>query len=230
MFYIPAFGYKNVNNGYLGHAYSVWDLSFNCFFTIIVIQFFMVFEDTLLRNRFVIIFYILQIVIDLLFFTIYNFEGAENGMDDTLFFIIGNLNFLLIIIINVGIIYMPFYILRKCEYFFGGFILDAIKQEKLKNIRDMIFYKEKLDLMIRTVRSVAKFKKIYQKSNKQIEYDNIIDRQMKKIVDEFIVMKKKKEKENEKEKEKEKEKNQNVNQGHPNNNQEIIYNENKTKQ
>ena len=78
--------------------------------------------------------------------------------------------------------------------------------------------------------SYAKFKKIYQKSNKQIEYDNIIDRQMKKIVDEFIVMKKKKEKENEKEKEKEKEKNQNVNQGHPNNNQEIIYNENKTKQ
>ena len=111
---------------------------------------------------------------------------------------------------------MSFYILRKCEYFFGGFILDVIKQEKPQNLCDMIFYKEKLDLMVRTLRSVANFKKIYQNPNKKIVYDNIIDRQMKKIVDEFKIMKKKKEKKKKK----------NDNQEQPNNNQEFIYNRN----
>ena len=213
MFYIPSFGYKNVNNGYLGYNYSVWDLSFNCFFTIIVIHFFMVFEDTLLRNRFVIVFYILQIVIDLLFLIIYNYAGDENGMDDSLFFIIGNLNFWLIFIINVGIIYMPFYILRKCEYFFGGFILDAIKQDKLENLRNKIIYKAELQQMIRTVRCVAKFKKKYKNSNEEMDYDNLVDRQMKKIVDEFKNMKKSK----------------NKNQGNPGNNQISIFDRNQTK-
>ena len=184
MFFIPATTYKIINNGYLGHAFCVWDLSFNSFLTVVVSHLFMVLADTLLYNRLVIIFYFIQLVIDFAFLIIYNSSDAGAGMDDTLFFIIGNINFWLIFFMNLAIICVPFYILRKCEFFFGGFISNVIRQKQFKNFYIEKFYQTKVEQMTRVVRSVAKFKRIYKNSD-EYQYDNLADQQMKKIVDEF---------------------------------------------
>ena len=95
----------------------------------------------------------------------------------------GNLNFWLTLIIVTSIECVPFYILRQAEFFFGGFIVDKIKRGQIKDLYVEKFYRKKVEEMTRITRNVAKFMKIYK--NKDYQYDNLADQQMKKIVDEF---------------------------------------------
>ena len=79
---------------------------------------------------------------------------------------------------------MIFYILRRAEYFFGGFIVNKIKQEQYDIFVEK-YYKKKVEQMTRVVRNVAKFKRIYynKQDNSEEGIDN--DQKMKKIVEEF---------------------------------------------
>ena len=150
----------------------------------------MVFQDTLYYMKFNIIFYILQIIVNIILLVIINAINLEKGMDDTLWFIMGNWYFWLTLIAFCGLIGIPFYILRKAEFFFGGFIVNLILQKKIHNIYLAKYCQKKLEEMTRVNRSVAKFIKIYKNTDKSEKIDNFADQQMKKIVDEFRINRK----------------------------------------
>jgi phospholipid-translocating ATPase len=187
---VPAFSFYREFYGNRGYAYSFWDVSWETMLGIIVVHFFMVFQDTLYYIKFNILFYILQIVVNILVLVIINSINLERGMDDTLWFIMGNWYFWLSLIAVCGIIGVPFYILRKAEFFFGGFIVNLILQKKINYIYLVKYCQKKVEEMTRVNRSVAKFIKIYKNRDDNVKIDNFADQQMKKIVDEFRVNRK----------------------------------------
>ena len=150
----------------------------------------MVFQDTLYWIKFNIFFYILQIIVNIIVLVVINSINLERGMDDTLWFIMGNWYFWLTLLAICGLIGVPFYILRKSEFFFGGFIVNLILQNKIDNIYMAKYCQRKVEEMTRVNRSVAKFMKLYKNKDEATKIDNFADQQMKKIVDEFKVSRK----------------------------------------
>ena len=191
---IPAFSFFVEFYGNRGYSYSFWDVSFESMLIIIVVHFIMVFQDTLYYIKFNIFFYILQIVVNIIVLVVINSLNLEKGMDDTLWFIMGNWYFWLTLIATCGLICIPFYILRKAEFFFGGFIVNLIIQKKIDNLYLAKYCKKKVEEMTRVNRSVAKFIKIYKNTDETEKIDNFADQQMKKIVDEFRRNRKKRKK------------------------------------
>ena len=192
IFYIvPVFSFFREFYGNRGYAYSYWDVSWEAMFGVIVLHFFMVFVDTLYYIKFNIFFYILQIIVNVVVLIVINSINLEKGMDDTLWFIMSNCYFWFTLIMVVAIIGIPFYILRKAEYFFGGFIVNLILQKKINYIYLGKYCQKKVEEMTRVNRSVAKFIKIYKNKDGAAKIDNFADQQMKKIVDEFKVRRKK---------------------------------------
>ena len=192
IFYIvPSFSFYREFYGKRGYVYSFWDVSWEALFCIIVIHFFMVFQDTLYWIKFNLFFYILQIIVNVVVLIIVNSINLETGMDDALWFIMGNWYFWLTLLAVCGLIGIPFYILRKSEFFFGGFIVNLILQKKINNIYLAKYCQKKVEEMTRVNRSVAKFIKLYKNKDEAAKIDNFADQQMKKIVDEFEVNRKK---------------------------------------
>ena len=190
-FIIPSFSFYRDFYGNRGYVYSFWDVSWEALFGIIVLHFYMVFIDTLLYIKFNVLFYILQIVVNVIVLFVINAINLEKGMDDTLWFIMGNWYFWFTLLALVGIIGIPFFILRRAEYFFGGFIVNLILQKKINNIYLVKYCQKKVEEMTRVNRTVAKFIKIYKNKDDSLKIDNFADIQMKKIVDEFRVNRKK---------------------------------------
>jgi hypothetical protein len=191
IFIIPAFSFYREFYGNRGYANSFWDVSIQNIFAVVISHFFMVFQDTWLYIKFNIFMNILQIVVNVVVLVIVNKVNFECGMDDTLWFIMRNWNFWFTLIAVCSTLCVPFYILRKAEYFFGGFIVNLILQKKINNIYLIKYCTKKVEEMTRVHRNVAKFTKIYKNKDGTIKIDNFGDEQMKKWVDQFKMERKK---------------------------------------
>ena len=193
---IPAFSYFKGTYGTRGIVYSFWDVSWSFLFAVILVHFAMVFEDTFLYNKFTIFWYTLQIITNVVVLVTLNAINLELGMDDTLWFIMGNLNFWFTLVLLFSIIFIPFFILRNAEFFFGGFIVPMILQNKIDNIYLIKYCQKKVDEMTRINRRVAKFMKLYKNPEEAKKVDNYADKQMKEIVKSFTIHRKKTKKRN----------------------------------
>ena len=144
--------------------------------------------DTFCYNSGIIIFYIIQLVISFafLFFVEIN---EESELYKTLKFMLNNLDCWLTGLITCSFCLVLFFILRRGEYFFGGFILNKIKQKQFDIFIEK-FYQKKVEQMTRVVRNVAKFKRIYYNEQENSQEDILNDQKMKKIVEEFKYKKK----------------------------------------
>jgi magnesium-transporting ATPase (P-type) len=182
---IPAFSFYKGTYGMRGITYSFWDVSWACLFGIILTHFAMVFEDTFLYLRFTIFWYSLQIIVNIIVLVTLNQINLELGMDDTLWFIMGNLNFWFTLVLLFGLIFVPFYILRNAEYFFGGFLVPLILQNKIDHMYYIKYCQKKVDEMTRINRRVAKFMKLYKNPQEVNKVDNYADKQMKEIIVQF---------------------------------------------
>ena len=182
---IPAFNFYKGTYGMRGITYSFWDVSWACLFGIILTHFAMVFEDTFLYLRFTIFWYSLQIIVNIIVLVTLNQINLELGMDDTLWFIMGNLNFWFTLVLLFGLIFVPFYILRNAEYFFGGFLVPLILQNKIDHMYYIKYCQKKVDEMTRINRRVAKFMKLYKNPQEANKVDNYADKQMKEIIVQF---------------------------------------------
>ena len=187
-FFIPAllfrFGIKGIN----GQIFDFWELSFISYICILIMHFYFLYVDTCFFNWLYFVGFIGQIVLDFFFFGIYDLLNFGNGLSGDTFGCFESMNFILILILCLSITFIPFYCLRRFEYFFGGFIVNLTKQKRYEQIYIGKFYQKKVDQMIRATRSIAKFKKIYKdiiNDNIEEEYDNLVDQQMKKIVKDF---------------------------------------------
>ena len=142
----------------------------------------MVFQDTFLYVKFTLFWYSLQIITNIIVLVTFNQINLETGMDDTLWFIMGNLNFWFILILVCGVIFIPFFILRNAEYFFGGFIVNLILENKIDNIYLIKYCQKKIDEMTRINRQVARFMKMYKNPEDLDKVDNFADKKMQEAV------------------------------------------------
>jgi hypothetical protein len=140
--------------------------------------------DTYCFNRGIIIFYCIQLIITISYLIIFE-SWEDTDIYGNLRFLIKNWCSWLIIIITCWVCLVFFYILRRGEYFFGGFIINKIKQRQFEIFIEK-FYQKKVEQMTRVVRNVAKFKRIYynEKDDNQ-EDDNFNNQKMKLYVEEF---------------------------------------------
>ena len=191
IFFVPYFVCKLGIRNNDGSTFCFWDISVVVFFTIIFIHFYMVFSDTLFYDYFILLFYSIQIIIDVLFFIIYNSIKLDVDINGDLYVFLGNGTFWLSVILSCSIILIPFFILRRAEFFFGGFIVDMIKQNKFEPYYIQKFYQKKIEQMTRVMRSLTKFRKIYRNENNiDVAHDNFADQQMRKVVDEYKIHRK----------------------------------------
>ena len=183
---IPVYSFRSnfYGMGFRGYQYNYWDSSILTYLCIIFIHYFILLIDTYCYNRGIIIIYCIQIVITVIFLII--FENSESSdIYGNLRYLLKNLCSWLTFIITCWICLVLFYILRRGEYFFGGFIINKIKQRQFEIFIEK-FYQKKVEQMTRVVRNVAKFKRIYynEKDDNQ-EEDNLNNQKMKIYVEEF---------------------------------------------
>ena len=182
---VPAasFRYNFYGKGLDGYQYSYWDSSIVTYLSIIVIHYFIMLIDTFCYNTGIIIFYFIQLAISFAFLLFVELH-EESELHKTLKFMLKNWNSWLTGLITCSICLILFYILRRGEYFFGGFILNKIKQKQFDIFIEK-FYQKKVEQMTRVMRNVAKFKRIYYNEQENVQEDNLNDQKMKKIVEEF---------------------------------------------
>ena len=197
-FIIPAYSFYKGTYGMRGLAYSFWDLSWATLFSIILTHFAMVFQDTFLYVKFTFFWYLLQIIVDIIVLVVINQINTHTGIDDALWFIMGNLNFWFTLVLIFGLIFIPFFILRNAEFFFGGFIVNLILLNRIDNIYLIKYCQKKVDEMTRINRRIAKFMKLYKNPEEAEKVDNYADKQMKEIVRQFRSVKNEKKYKNKK--------------------------------
>ena len=174
---------KNTN----GDTMSIYELIFNLYFSVIFIHFYMIYIDTSLINFIIIIFFIIQILGDMLFVILMNYIDNGNKLCGIVGEIINSNISFLTTIMSCTSVCLPFFILRRAELFFGINISNLIKTNKLQAIYFGKYYRIKLAQMIRATRAIAKFKRINKSlmSDVDILENNLINRKMRKIVEHY---------------------------------------------
>ena len=190
VYFIPTYSYFNNVYGEYGIHLGFWDSSITIYFSILIIHYFIIAEDTSCYSPGIVIVYLLQLLVCFIYLLVCDKLNSDMDIYDSLAIISGNLFNWLTIIMTSSMCVIPFYILRRVEFFFGEFITNKIKQNNFKDYIIEKFYQKKIDQMTRVVRSVAKFKRLYyQEDDNMKEDDNLANQKMRKIVDQFKAQK-----------------------------------------
>ena len=123
-----------------GDSSSLYDLIFFTYLAIIIIHFFMVYTDSSLFNYIIIIMFLIQVFIDIIFIIIMDKIKNDNKLSGIISQLISNINFLTLII-ACACICLPFYILRRMEFYFGINIANFIKTKNKNEIFEGKYYK-----------------------------------------------------------------------------------------
>ena len=182
---VPKYSYLNNFYGIDGYQFSFWDASFVTYISILFIHYYIILNDTSLYNLGIILFYLIQVIICIIFLILCDKMRDEVDIYNSLKFMLSNVYSLLTIIMTCSFASLLFYILRRGEFYFGGFIVNKIKQKRYKDFFIEKFYEKKVEQMTRVVRSVAKFKRIYYNENEENQDENLVDQKMRNIVNEF---------------------------------------------
>ncbi len=107
----------------------------------------------------------------------------DNKLSRTISYLFSSNNFLSLII-ACAVICLPFYILRRLEFYFGINIANLIKTKNINSIFEGKYYKTKITQMIRALTAINKFKKIKKEISfdDKMKYDNLNDINMEKAV------------------------------------------------
>ena len=106
-----------IKNG-IGDVSSYYEFIFFTYISILVTHFFMVYLDTSLFNYIIIIVFIIQIFLDIIFFLVINRIPSDNKLSGVTSNLLSITHFFTLIA-SCAIICLPFYLLRRMEYFFG---------------------------------------------------------------------------------------------------------------
>ena len=186
---IYSFDHNFYGADLMGYQYSIWDSSFVTYISILFIHYFIMLIDTASYIPGIILFYIIQLLLCFGFLWICNIIIDSSEFYNNVTFMLRNIFTWLTLIMTFSFCMILFYIIRRAEFFFGGFIINKILQKNYKGFFIEKFYKKKVEQMTRVIRSVAKFKRFYYGQNeKEVnnqEDDNLADQKMRKFVDEF---------------------------------------------
>ena len=192
LFLILNYSFKDSIKNISGDVSSYYELIFFNYVAILIIHFFMVIIDSSLFNFIVIIFFVIQIFLDIIFIVVMNRIPNDNKLSGVTSFLF-SINHLLGLIAGCIIICLPFYVLRRMEYFFGLNLSNLIKNNNIEDFLKAKFYTKKIKQMIRAISAVIKFKRIHNDmisetkidGSKKEKYDNLIDINMVKVVEHF---------------------------------------------
>ena len=177
-----------------GHVTTLSDLVFYLYFSIVATNLFMLYIDTNLFNTLVIIFFFVQIIADILFVIIMDSIKHDSQISSGEIGEVTNSTVCFLTSIAIcGFICVFFYILRRAELYFGLNLPNLIKLNKLEAIYIGKYYKKKINQMIRAIRGIVKFKKVFKemkdvKKEDEInkgDYENLVDIKMKKMVQHY---------------------------------------------
>ena len=196
IFYIFKASFNGMIKNRHGDVSSYYELIFFIYLSAIITHFFMVYIDTSLFNYLVLIFFIIQIIINIVIFVILDRIPNDNKLNGIISYL-PSLNIFLVLIADCSAICLPFYILRRMELFFGMNISNLIKTNDLETIFAGKFYNKKIAQMIRAICAITKFKRIHKDmvSDEHLlasKYESIIDLKMIKVVKHYEQNKKKK--------------------------------------
>ena len=189
---IPFYAFNNTCYGKNGYQFSFWDCSVVTYLSIGCIHYAIMCYDTSLFCPGIVLFYIIQLIVFLIFLLFCDKANSKTEIYNSLVFMFNNFYTWLTLIMTFIFPMLLFYIIRSAEFFFGDFIVNKIKLDKehYKDIFIEKFYQKKIEQMTTVVRKVAKFKKIYYNKNNYEENTNLGDEKMKKMVGEFKIKKK----------------------------------------
>ena len=192
LFLILTNAFKDSIKNNRGDVSSYYELIFFNYIGILIIHFFMIYIDSSLFNYIILIFFGIQIFLDLIFIIVMNRIPNDNKLSGVTAFLFST-NHFFGLIGGCTVICLPFYILRRMEYFFGLNLSNLIKNNNLENYLKSKFYIKKIKQMIRAISAIIKFKRIHNDmmseikgdETKTIKYDNLIDINMVKVVEHY---------------------------------------------
>jgi magnesium-transporting ATPase (P-type) len=191
---IPIYSFRNnfYGAGLMGYQFSIWDSSIITYLAILIIHYLITFYDTSVFSPGIIIGYIFQLAVTFFYLLFCEKADSEFEIYNSLDIILHNTFTWLTLIMTFSFCLVPFYILRRAEFFFSGFILNVIKLKLYKDSFIGKFYKKKIEQMTKFVRQYVRFQKFYYNKNKNDNNDeNLVDQKMKNYVDDFKIQKKK---------------------------------------
>ena len=109
----------------------------------------------------------------------------DSDIYNSLSFIIGNFYSIITIIMTCSISLVFYFIIRRSEVFFGGFIVNKIEQRKYQKIIRRKFYLKKLEQMTRVVRNYSKFKRFLYGNIEEDKVDNLADQKISNYVNDY---------------------------------------------
>lgn len=151
---------------------------------VLIVQFIILFIDTLKWSLWVFLCHLLQIVVNILFGIFYGL-GNNDELSAYTFDSLGNLEFWLILICGTIICLIPVYFSRFFDYLFSDTIINNIRNQKSNKEFVKKAYIQKIQYINKYTRNFAKFKRIYSDIDKY-KADNFADRKMKEIVQMYL--------------------------------------------
>jgi hypothetical protein len=123
-----------------------------------------------------------QISVIILFFFIHNV--LNSGEISGIFFdLIFNLNFWFTFLLTVCICMIPFYIMRRIEFFSADNFIHNLKQKNYEDDFKKKYLVKGLQGMSKNLRYVVKFKKMLQGG--EVDDDNYANKRVKQLVEQF---------------------------------------------
>jgi hypothetical protein len=182
IYFFPLFVVKFGIQDQTGRCFSVWDQSLLGIMTVLIVQYFIIFQDT---NKYffpVIMFHSIQILINIILFVTYASFGSDQ-LGAYTFDIVSNIKFWFVLVITLAIDLLFVIISRKIDNLLSDTIINNLRNSKYEHDYTKKLYIKKIEHMSKWTRYVARFKKIYNNNN--YEADTYADRKMKELVEKY---------------------------------------------
>ena len=184
--------------GLNGREFSVLEPSHSIYLNSIIFHFYNIYLDTHYYNWPIYASYFFQILLDVIFVVAYEAMNTGNMLGGNVYEIFSSLPFLLVFILTTFALCLPYYILNRMYYFFGGSIANLYKITiyNKKNNKfnykndykgDLIlklylkkYYIKKLEQMSVATKSINKFKMIYEDIKNNENENNDINYEYKR--------------------------------------------------
>jgi hypothetical protein len=181
IYFFPLFVFRFGNQDHFGRSHTLWDQSLLGVLTVLIVQYYIIFQDTFLYSTPVIIAHSVQITFNIFFFVVYGFLGNDQ-LGAYTFDIVSNVKFWFTLIITLAIDLLFVIISRKIDILLSDNIINNLRNRKYEDDYLKKLYIKKLEHMAKCTRSIAKFKKIYKQID-QYQAENYADRKMKEFVE-----------------------------------------------
>ena len=182
IYFFPLFVFRFGNQDQTGRCHTLWDQSLLGILTVLIVQYFIIFQDTSCYTPPVVIAHSIQILVNTILFVTYASLGSDQ-LGAYTFDIVSNAKFWFVLVITLAIDLLFVIISRKIDFLLSDTIINNLRNRNYEDDYTKKIYMKKLEHMSKWTRYLARFKKIYRNNN--YEADTYADRKMKELVEKY---------------------------------------------